>query len=175
MDASDSEMTDAPEDEGGVAIGPYLDPHYHSMEAIMQQLGDATGHTSIDSTASDNNDDDDDDDDMADQHRRHVYSGEELPVSGVESSSAPWGLHDILDGYGHVHSNLSDVDVDDFYRAFNYDALPQLPGTSATPGHDDHAYSYDDDSTAGLGADDHFPASVVHGTSMFIPSCVSSY
>lgn len=159
MDASDSEMTDALEDEGGVAIGPYLDPHYHSMEAIMQQLGDATGFTSVDSTASDNNDDD-----MADQHRRLVYSGEELSVSGVESSSAPWGLQDILNGHGHVHSNLSEVDIDDFYRAFNYDALPQLPDTSATPGHDDHAYSYDDNSRAGLGADDHFPASVVHGT-----------
>lgn len=187
-DGSDSEMTDAlDEDEGGVSIGLYPEGDM-DMETIVQQLVNTPGFrpngssaTIPDDSADGNesssrldlespmldaesspalsvhNDDDDDDDDHDSDGTGKLYQDdddEEEDEGDRHLDPAP-SQQDIDD--------LSDVDYADFYRSFDYDSMPQVTEVPVTPGHGDHNYFSDGED---LGVENHFPASVIHGTSM---------
>ncbi|KAL4916631.1 WD40-repeat-containing domain protein [Aspergillus aurantiobrunneus] len=63
-------------------------------------------------------------------------------------------------------SHVSDVDLDDFYRAPGYTYGSQTSGFNQPSGHEDHANSFSDteDANADPAADPHFADSVIHGT-----------
>ncbi|KAI9925041.1 hypothetical protein MW887_006448 [Aspergillus wentii] len=179
---SDSEMTDALADIGGVSLGTYATSGGPDLDNIYQQIvsNHATGNNIStipeDSEIGDGGNlitdyepsisaerstpvsvrDDDPDD------TRKFYQDNEADRRH-EEDYIELDYRDHHEGMGR----LSDVDIDDFYQQnSDYDSFSQSTDIPFPPGHDVHGnyFSDSEDPAADFEAEAHFPSSVVHGT-----------
>ncbi|KAF9894614.1 hypothetical protein FE257_006502 [Aspergillus nanangensis] len=171
---SDSEMTDALSDLGGVPLGPFGGGQMGMGSLVHHIMDNAATRYHISTISEDSEDDDEaglimdyetpmddnrstplspqDEDDLDDTHK--FYSDDSVPED--------YTTYPLNDEEGE---SLSEIDFDDFYREHGpvYDA--QFTEIAPTSDHDDHNYfSEIEDPTIVDAVDPHFPASVIHGT-----------
>ena len=178
---SDSEMTDALSEVGGVPLDEY---HIEQMrmaefasrfvhEAIAQNNHGAVSETTEEASATDS----------VMQYELHTSGQEPISFSTAEDDddTRKFYLDQGDDDYeansqssssddGH---SLSNVDLDDFYRPPGYTYGSQMSGFDPASSHEDHTNSFSDaeDANTDPAADPHFAESVIHhGTSEY-PTC----
>lgn len=168
---SDSEMTDALSDLGGVPLGPH--GAHIGLEGLVHQLIDNVAMGENMSTISEDSEDEEAEGLFGD------YEGgyeEALPnVSSLQDDDLDdTQKSDSEDGvggeYGEEYLNdspsrlgptpLSEVDFDDFYRGMDQGFSSQFTEDAAVPAHDDHNYFSDGEDPT----DPHVAPSVVQGT-----------
>ncbi|EAW15243.1 WD40 repeat domain-containing protein [Aspergillus clavatus NRRL 1] len=173
---SDSDTTDVLGYPGGVPIGAYMSGGRMGMDSLSHRLvaDPASGH--LFSTIAEESDEDevgdlvmdyespmagngfgmsDREDDLDDTQKFYLDHDDEFYEDYVDRIRT-------REATGH----LSDVDFNDFYRAFDYGQIPLVTegGTTAEPDeHNDHIPEGEELNGEQL-ADNHIPASVIHGT-----------
>lgn len=177
---SDSEMTDALSEVGGVPLHDYQ----------MDQMG-STGFANqfvygADSLrgyigASEGTEEDSGTDFVMEPEPPYTSQREPIPfttlededdtrkfyLDGGDDSDYDADPHHTSDDDGHSH--VSEVDLDDFYRPPDYTYGSQESGVDPSSSYEEHANSFSDleDVNGDPTADPHFADSVIHGTSMY--------
>ena len=158
---SDTNMTDAMDDQGGVPVGPYLDLDGNLDRGANGQQRVGSRESGVPR-------------DAADEHAGATHLDSGLILSSGRGSlassrnyyvrhsdvSSPWNIHGLSDTY-------SDDLSDDLSNDVRYDLDLLIRETFPGQSHEHHSYIRDIlySRDGGLGANDHFPTSVMHGTS----------
>lgn len=155
---SDSEMSDAMEDEGGVPIAPYMEDDA-DLETVMRRLDDARVLRQHGLTASESG--------------SEYANVEHLPAadtvtsySGSDGEGAQnVGEEDDSVQTQHVDHSTSDLDaVENPYEGFDYESLPQATEVPMVQVPGDHSYNFSDGDDPEM--DIPFSESVIHAISM---------
>lgn len=177
---SDSEMTDALSEVGGVPLDDYQMNQMGSTGFVNQFAYDA-GSLRDYIGASEGTDEDSETD--LDMEPQPPYTSQREPISfatlededdtrkfyldGGDGSDYDADSHHTSDDDGRSH--VSEVDLDDFYRPPDYTYVSQESGVDPSSSYEEHANSFSDleDVNGDPAADPHFVDSVIHGTSMY--------
>ncbi|KAL4861303.1 hypothetical protein BDV12DRAFT_204145 [Aspergillus spectabilis] len=171
---SDSEMTDALSDMGGVPLNDYRMTQMGMADYVSQFVHEASAQDNYVATLEDTDDDSATDIVMEDEPR---ISGRELiSFTTLENEDdmrkfyLDYGDNDDADSY-HAstessRSQESEVDLNEFYQGPGYTYDSQESGFDPPSSHEDHAsFSSDaEDATGDPAAEPHFADSVLHGT-----------
>ncbi|KAL3478947.1 WD repeat protein [Aspergillus californicus] len=173
---SDSEMTDALSDHGGVPLDDFQ-PGNMGISGHVSQFGyDATDQDTYYPTSDDT--EDDSATDLVMEYEPHAARHGPLSFTTLEDDDDTrkfylehGGLNYNVDSYqssvvddGHPH--LSEVDFDEFYRGSNHTDDSQEAGLDPAFSHEDHTNFFSDaeEVTGDTTTDPHFADSVIHGT-----------
>ncbi|KAL4902662.1 hypothetical protein BDW74DRAFT_180760 [Aspergillus multicolor] len=172
---SDSEMTDALSEVGGVPLNEYN----------MEQMRMAEFATRFGRASTQNNyiavSETTEEDRATDQTMYHEpHTSRHGPIGGSTTEDDDDTRKFYLDGADDDYatdshstaftddgrSHVSNVDLDDFYRDPGYTYGPQTSGFDPASSHEDHTNSFPDaeDVNADQAVDPHFTESVLHGT-----------
>ncbi|PKX91075.1 WD40 repeat domain-containing protein [Aspergillus novofumigatus IBT 16806] len=169
---SDSETTDVLGHQGGVPIGPYMAGGRMTMDSILANDPALEHHFS---TIPEESDEDDVGDLIMDYESPMPRDGFSVSDHEDDPDDTQKFYVDHDDDYYEEHierprtreatAQLTDVDFNDFYRAFDYDPLLVMEA-APTGNHGDHTNFPEGEATGGLPGIDlgHLPASVIHGT-----------
>ncbi|RDW81642.1 WD40 repeat domain-containing protein [Aspergillus mulundensis] len=170
---SDSEMTDALSEVGGVPLNEYHMEQMRMAEFANRFVNTRTQNNYI---AVSETTEEDRATDQAMDHEPHTSRQGPISFSTTEDEDDTRKFY--LDGGEDDYatdshsaftddgrSHVSNVDLDDFYRAPGYTYGSQVSGFDPTSSHEDHTNSSDaEDVNADPAVDPHFAESVLHGT-----------
>lgn len=172
---SDSEMTDALSEVGGVSLDGYGMEQMGMTGLSRQSFDDALSHQS-DLAPSETSEEDSEMDQVMEDDEPSEPRPEQIPVSTLDDDEMrkfylDFG-NDDSDGGSRISSDngpshVSDVDLDDFYRAPGYTYGSQISGFDPPSSHEDHNNFFSDieENNADPVVDPHLADSVIHGTS----------
>ncbi|KAH8429843.1 WD40 repeat domain-containing protein [Aspergillus melleus] len=168
---SDSEMTDALSDLGGVPLGP---PGAHiGLEGLVHQLIDNAAMGENMSTISEDSEDEEAEGlfgDYEEPYEEALPNGPALQDDDLDDTQKSDSDDGVGGEYGEEYINdspsrlgpnpLSEVDFDDFYRGMDQGFSSQFTEDAAVPAHGDYNYFSDGEDPT----DPHVAPSVVQGT-----------
>ncbi|KAL4786612.1 YVTN repeat-like/Quino protein amine dehydrogenase [Aspergillus varians] len=172
---SDSEMTDALSEVGGVPLDEYQMGQIGLTEFVSHFVHDPSAQNNY--TAASEATEDDSTTDLVMEYGHQASRREPISFATLEDdddtqkfyldhgdSGYDVDPHDTSTDDSRSHD--SDVDLDDFYRAPGYTYGSQASGVEPASSHEDHTNFFSDpeDVNADPAADDHFADSVIHGT-----------
>ncbi|OJI97906.1 hypothetical protein ASPVEDRAFT_123502 [Aspergillus versicolor CBS 583.65] len=174
---SDSEMTDALSEAGGVPLHDYQMDQIGST-GLVNQFVYGAGSLRDYIGASEGTEEDSGTDFVMEPEPPYTSQREPVPfttlededdtrkfyLDGGDDSDYDADPHHTSDDDGHSHA--SEVDLDDFYRPPDYTYGSQESGVDPSSSYEEHANSFSDleDVNGDPTADPHFADSVIHGT-----------
>ncbi|KAL5336852.1 hypothetical protein BJX70DRAFT_400195 [Aspergillus crustosus] len=172
---SDSEMTDALSDVGGVPLDDYQMEPMGMAEYVNQFVHEAGAQDNYIGSSEDTDDDSGTDLAMEDEH--HLSRREPISLTSLEDDDDIRKFYldnrDYDGDYDSHHastdsgrSQISEVDLEEFYQGPGYTYDSQESGLDPPSSHEDHTSYFSDteDATGDPATEPHFADSVLHGT-----------